>query len=339
MRVEGLRRSYALPNLNEEKQSYSLFQKNPKSSSSFLSSSLTSSCVTSIMHITSCWQSVGHFTFLYFKNICNALYKKYDIIGLSSSISKNSNFEIRKFDLVEDNGIDIGKIDCCLHLAALTDNKLCNENKEFAHKVNVLGTYKILELCKKANCKKFIYISTGSVYGFTESWDNKQLSEKDKPRPLDVYTSTKYLGELATKKYEEFFSVIVLRYFWPYGMGKNSFINRLIYNIINSKTIHLNNGNKPFINPIFITDLVEATKKVLEQPNVKGIYNIAGCETKNIKQLSEIISEILNIEPIFCKTGKDVGNIAGNTDKIKNELGFIPKITLKEGLELSIKNS
>ena len=83
-------------------------------------------------------------------------------------------------------------------------------------KVNVQGTVNILEMARKSKVKKVVYSSSSSIYG---SATKMPLKENFKPRPLNVYASSKYMGEIAVNEYVRSFGLPAcsLRYFNVYG--------------------------------------------------------------------------------------------------------------------------
>ena len=77
--------------------------------------------------------------------------KSQKIIGLSNSKqgSNSSNIIHKKIDLRAKNLTIKSEISSIIHLAAVSDVKYCNENPSSCFDINVLGTKKILEVCRK----------------------------------------------------------------------------------------------------------------------------------------------------------------------------------------------
>mgnify|MGYP001573018898 CR=1 FL=1 len=262
--------------------------------------------------------------------IARKLSENHEVIGLSKR--KVKGFKTISFDLGSTKELRIGSVDVCVHLAFITSPEIC-EKDTMAYRVNVLGTKKLLEYCRKTKVKKFVFISTGGVYGFS----NKPLTESMKPRPFDAYSSMKYKAEKTAKNYSKYFDVVVLRYFFPYGPGtkKDSLINRLINNINEGKKITLHNGGKPVINPIFIGDLAQATALFCIN-DFKGfnIFNIAGPEKASIREISLMISSITGKKQVFKKSNKACRDMVASISKLSRYRK--PKTKLKEGLKITI---
>ena len=181
--------------------------------------------------------------------------------------------------------------------------------------------------------KKFILISTGGVYGFSD----KVLKEDMRPRPFDAYSSMKYGAEQLVKRYCDCFDVVILRYFFPYGpeTKQETLINRLINNIKSGEKIILHNDGKPVINPIFITDLVEATCLFfVAKFNGFNIFNIAVSENASIRKIALIIGFILDKEAVFETNNNVSKDMVASIDKLS--MYYKPRIELRQGLKMTI---
>lgn len=268
------------------------------------------------------------------KNVARALHEQgHTVIGLGRHIIGNEPYSTIQLDLTKDKELEIGNIDVCIHMAALTRSN----DKRMLARTNVTGTETMLRISHKAKAKRFVYISTGGVYGFS----NDPLTENMNPSPPNSYSTTKCIGEMLAKQYSDQFEVTILRYFFPYGpeTNKNDMINRLIDNIRHDHSITLNKNSQPIINPIYITDLVEATTSTStsnQKTNVE-IFNVAGSEQVNILQLGLTIADFTKKELRRIQTKNKCKNMIGSIDKITSVLKFKPKISLKEGIRRTMQ--
>lgn len=253
------------------------------------------------------------------------------VVGLG--LNTNKSFNTYRHDLSSNKKLILPKVDACMHFAFITDAKYCEEQKNKAYKVNVLGTKKILDYCKEKKISRFIFISSGAVYGFR----NKVLKEETRPKPMGAYSSMKYEAELLSKKYSKYFDVVVLRYFFPYGpkTKKNALINNLITNIMQGKKITLNKSGKPIINPVYITDLVNSTCLFCSKKfNGFNIFNIAGQDQASIKDISSMIGSLIGKNPNFTHSNQPFGNMIASINKLNKH--YRPKIGLRQGLKSTI---
>lgn len=265
-------------------------------------------------------------------NLINSLINNYDCINLGRSennLCKNIqwNFKDRLDDLINYN------IDTVIHCASIVGNQ--NIIKSDYIDVNVKSTLELLEFASRNGVKKFIYISTGGVYGYKK----KEFSESDECSPTDIYGLSKYFAEQLCSSYKKEFPIIILRLFFPYGIGqKNRLIANLINYILEDKEIVFNKNGLPIINPIHINDVVNILEKMLET-NCNGIFNVCGNENISVEQLSEKIALSCNKNTFkFVYGDNHVSNVIGSNEKICKLLNYTMENNLDKGIK-SIVNS
>jgi nucleoside-diphosphate-sugar epimerase len=195
---------------------------------------------------------------------------------------------------------------------------------------NVLGTLNLLEYGKRSRIRKFIFLSSGAVYGYAPY----PLSEEHQPRPLDFYGLSKYEAELLVKNYARDFSTVTMRLFYPYGPGqRKGVIHSLTRKILNGEKILLYNNDHPQITPIYITDLVEIIYFSLIKLEGDSLFNVSGEEIASIKDISLLIAKYLGPSPVFEKvTDKRISNQIGVNSKMKQYLDYKLKTRLQEGI-------
>ena len=226
-----------------------------------------------------------------------------------------------------------GEVDVVIHYAAFSKPYGCEQNPEKAFAVNCTGTKELLEWAKEHGVKKFVYISTGSVYGLS----NEKHKEDDKLDPSGIYGSTKRMGEELCKDYSNDFQVIIARPFFPYGpeTSKGRLIDMFIGRIKEGKELTLNKESKPRMNPIFVDDFNEALNSlILKVEDDYSVYNLAGNDSVSIKQLIELIGKILEKEVKLKQTENEAYDLVGDISKLK--ILFTPKYSLEEGLKVTV---
>ena len=83
-------------------------------------------------------------------------------------LSKHKNFKNIKLNLGNINEVHLKKINTVFHLASISNDPSALINPKITWETNVLFTLKLLELCKKCEIEKFIFASSGSVYGVSK---------------------------------------------------------------------------------------------------------------------------------------------------------------------------
>ena len=120
-------------------------------------------------------------------------------------------------------------MDSIIHLAALSNDPICNLTSDLAIEINYNGTKNVANLSKEAGVKRLIFMSSCSVYG---GQGINGLNENAKLEPLTIYAHTKVAAEIFLKKLaDENFDVCLFRSATLYGYSKNMRFD-LVANVI-----------------------------------------------------------------------------------------------------------
>jgi len=272
------------------------------------------------------------------KNLIDSLLSEYKIIGLIKKKGKSKIKHITK-DISEVTSKDFKNIFCVIHLAAITDPKICKDFPNQCIATNVLGTQKILEASRKNNCK-VIYASTSHVYGIPKKIP---ISETASVSPTSIYAGSKLAGEILCESYHKQFDmdISIVRIFSVYGPKSNNHcvLPSIVKQMKNSNVIKLGNINskRDFI---FISDIVDAFKIILKNINGFNVYNVGAEKSYSIKEICKKFEKLYG-EKIIIKNNLeqnrkiDAKNIICDATKLK-KLGWKSKITLDEGLKKMI---
>ena len=272
------------------------------------------------------------------KNLIDSLLSEYKIIGLIKKKGKSKIKHITK-DISEVTSKDFKNIFCVIHLAAITDPKICKDFPNQCIATNVLGTQKILEASRKNNCK-VIYASTSHVYGIPKKIP---ISETASVSPTSIYAGSKLAGEILCESYHKQFDmdISIVRIFSVYGPKSNNHcvLPSIVKQMKNSNVIKLGNINskRDFI---FISDIVDAFKIILKNIDGFNIYNVGTEKSYSIKEICKKFEKLYG-EKIIIKNNLeqnrkiDAKNIICDATKLK-KLGWKSKISLDEGLKKMI---
>ncbi len=106
----------------------------------------------------------------------------------------------------------------CIHTAAVPNDQEARKDPVAAVDANVGATCRLLDAARRREWRRFLYVSTGSV--FQNAVDPSQpIFENAQPSATNLYSTTKYAGELITSTYRSQFGVpaAVVRISWVYG--------------------------------------------------------------------------------------------------------------------------
>ena len=95
-----------------------------------------------------------------------------------------------------------------MHLANIPNDPSVELNQNLSWEVNVLATKKIVETSIKNRVKKFIYASSGSVYGIKKE---KKVTENLLPVPISTYNKTKMIAERVLQSYQNKIKIHCIR--------------------------------------------------------------------------------------------------------------------------------
>lgn len=163
----------------------------------------------------------------------------------------------------------------------------------------ISGLNNILFHCKDTTVKKFIYISTCSIYS-----DNKEtvILSNTKPNSNNNRDKTYIMAEkLCTSYYDEFnYTINIVRVSEVYGVYKNQVIEGNVCTSIcyaASKGIDIQIDKNSYHNLIYIDDVVDYIYRIIRTNNKDKIYNAIGKDGYyNEQQLVSIFEDILNIK-------------------------------------------
>ncbi len=234
-------------------------------------------------------------------------------------------------------------VDRIIHLAALLQFG-CEQRPHDAIEVNVLGTLNLLEVARDISAKRFVFASSGAVYGPVE----ETVTEATPLFPsLSLYGATKHLCEVLGTRYEKVYGIpfIALRYWGVYGPGEVSspgmaeVFKRIESSILGKDVVVTEVGPEEKRHFTFVKDAAHAAVLAMGVPlKDSRVFNIAGGEDSYVT-FQEFYSTIKRLCPsagnvLFHGKGQHRGRV--NISKAKKELGYKPQYTLEMGIQEDI---
>ena len=269
----------------------------------------------------------------------------------TKNFKNHKNYKFIKCDISDKNIINIlnkYKPSCIFNLAAETHVDRSIDNPDNFIKSNIVGVYNLLECFKnfsKRNKSKLVHISTDEVYGDVL---NGRSSEIYQYKPSSPYAASKAASDHLVSSYVRTYKInaVVTNCSNNYGPKQHpeKLIPKLIYNILNNKTLPIYGKGLNSREWIYVKDHCEALIKVYQKGKTGSFYNIGS--NKNLNNL-EVTKKLLNIAKNKINIGKNVKinfvkdrpghdvRYALNSNKIKKELNWKPKINFSEGIKLT----
>ncbi len=297
-------------------------------------------------------------------------YKVRCLVRGASALEKLDGLDVEFFpgDLSDSKSLGraVRGMDYVFHLAGLTKT---GKSRQF-YDVNARGTENLVGAVLKENpgVKKFVYLSSHAAAG--PSFNGGLLTEEKEPHPVSHYGRSKLMGEKAVLDAGGRIPVVVLRPTAVYGPGDRDLY--LFFKAIKKGIFPYWGAGRYSL--LYVEDLVEGIIKAAEAaPAAQGkVFFLSDGNIYTNREIAEAIAGALSEKggpgkkrgplklplPRFLLSaaaafsalaGKDSGII--NRDKLREmgfpnwccdpgravrEIGFLPKITLKEGAKWTV---
>jgi nucleoside-diphosphate-sugar epimerase len=277
-------------------------------------------------------------------NLLNNGYKikVIDTFWFGNYFKKNKNLKIIKKDIRKVNEQDVGKTDCIIHLASIANDPAADLDASLTWDINVIGTYKLINLAIKKSVKKFIFASSGSVYGIKKE---KKVTEDLSLEPLSEYNKSKMIAERILLSYKKNIDLTILRPATVCGyspsMRLDVSVNALTFSALKNNKINVFGGKqiRPNLN---MKDMVNAylfflKKKYKKNKKVENIIFNVGFENLSIINIAKKIKKIIKTNcKISIKKTNDPRSYRQNSEKLIKD-GYKKKYNIEDAV-IEIKN-
>jgi nucleoside-diphosphate-sugar epimerase len=233
-------------------------------------------------------------------------------------------------------------VDAVISLACISNDASFELDEKLSTSINLDAFEPMVVAAKKAGAKRFVYCSSSSVYGVSES---PNVTEEHPLVPLTLYN--KYKGEcepLLFKHQSPEFVCVTIRPATLCGYAPRTrldlSVNILTNHAINSDKITVFGGSQKRPN-LHVQDMVDLYKLMLSAPDEKiagEVFN-AGVQNMSIMEIAQLAKSVVQEEfpekgdiPIVTTPSDDIRSYHVNADKIARVLGFRPKRTVEDAI-------
>jgi nucleoside-diphosphate-sugar epimerase len=232
--------------------------------------------------------------------------------------------------------------DAVLHLACISNDASFELDENLSTTINYNAFEPIVIAAKKAGVKRFVYCSSSSVYGVSNS---PEVTEDHALVPLTLYNKYKGMCEpLLWKHMADDFTAVTIRPATVCGYSPRTrldlSVNILTNHAVNKGTITVFGGDQMRPN-LHIEDMVDAYQLMLEAPHEKihgEVFNI-GFENHSIANIAKMVQKIVGEEfpdkseiGIVTTPSDDNRSYHVNSDKVFRVLGYRPKRTIEDAV-------
>ena len=222
--------------------------------------------------------------------------KNLDTQWFGNKLEKDNNLINIKGDIRNiDRDIIENDTYAVIHLANIANDPSVELDQTLSWEVNVLAAKKLIENSIKSGVKKFIYASSGSVYGVKEEM---KVTEDLELVPISAYNKTKMICERLLLSYRDKIDVYIVRPATVCGLSPRMrfdvSVNMLTLQALKNKQITIMGGSQTRPN-IHINDMIGVYEHILDKDIEQGIYN-AGFENISILDLGNKIKNKVDCE-------------------------------------------
>ncbi len=251
--------------------------------------------------------------------------------------------EIIAGDLRDEDAVrrSVRGVEIVFHQAALASVQRSVDDPITTNAVNVTGTLHVLTAARDANVRRVVFASSSSVYGDTPTLPK---IETQAPQPLSPYAVSKLAGEQYCMAFSVVYGLpaIALRYFNVFGPRQDPhseyaaviprFIDRMVRGL---PPIVYGDGlqSRDFT---YIENVVDANLAAADAPaDCSAVFNVGAGERTSLLELAEQINRLLGsaLAPDHQPPrAGDVRHSQASIDAIRETLGYVPRVSLAEGL-------
>jgi UDP-glucose 4-epimerase len=222
------------------------------------------------------------------------------------------------------------------HLAAAADVADVEREPAWATELNAMGTLAVLEAARHESVPRVLYASTVWVYSDVPG----EVLDEDAALvpPAHLYTAGKLSGELFCRSYAALYGLAptVLRFGIPYGPRARpaavvpSFVGRALA----GEALTIAGSGEQERAFVYVEDLADGVVRALEHGAPGRTYNLAASETTTIRQLAEVVRDVVGDVEIVHTEGRraDLRGARIVAERAERELGWRPRTPLHDGV-------
>lgn len=205
---------------------------------------------------------------------------------------------------------------------------------------NILATQRLLEAVKDSDLHRFIYASSGSIYG-----DVKVLpiTEDTLPNPVSPYGVTKLSGEHLCQLYHINSGVptVRLRYFTVYGPRQrpDMAFHKFIRAMLRGERISVYGDGEQTRDFTYVRDVVDATVRAVDAP-AGQVFNVAGGSRVTVNQVISTLEELVGRPALVDRQKRQAGDQRhtwADISAARKALGYVSRVGLREGLAREVE--
>jgi nucleoside-diphosphate-sugar epimerase len=232
-------------------------------------------------------------------------------------------------------------VETVVHLACISNDPSFELDPALGKSINFDSFGPLVDAAKAAGVKRFVFASTSSVYGVSES---PNVDETHELKPMTDYSRYKAKCEDILRERADGWTTVILRPAtvcgWSPRLRLDLAVNILTNHAVTNRRISVFGGSQKRPN-IHIEDVADLYVRLLSLPSEKidGKTFNAGYENHTVAELAELVRKTVELEwpekaPVEIVTTQtdDLRSYHISSDKIRKELGYAPKRTIEDAV-------
>jgi dTDP-glucose 4,6-dehydratase len=260
-------------------------------------------------------------------------------------VADNRNYSFVRGDICDPSAVEAAMAGCqtIVHFAAESHVDRSIYEPAPVIETNVTGTFILLQVARQVNIKRFVHVSTDEVYG---DMPPGGFADENSPlQPSSPYSASKASSDLIVKSYIRTFNfpAVITRASNNYGplQFPEKFLPLMITSALDDKLLPIYGDGKQERDWLHVQDHCSGILAVLERGRTGEVYNIGGLDVvENLTMARRLLHATGKTESLLSFVKDRPGHdrrYALNCDKIRQELGWKPAISLDEGLRQTIE--
>ena len=235
----------------------------------------------------------------------------HDVIGLDTGFYKEGTLyrsgPMTAHTLVKDlrhvEAKDLKGVEAIVHMAELSNDPAGQLAPQITYEINHQGSVRLAELAREVGVRRFVYMSSCSVYGMS---DQEFVNEESPVNPQTAYAECKTLVERdVAPMADDRFSPTFMRNATAYGASPRMRFDIVLNNLAGlawtEKEIRMTSDGTPWRPLVHGLDIGRAIIAALEAPREavhNQVFNVGDTEHNyRVRQIAEIVAEVF----VGCK--------------------------------------
>ena len=237
-------------------------------------------------------------------------------------------------------------VDFVFHEAAIPSVPRSIDRPLESHAANATGTLNLLHAARDAGVRRLVYASSSSVYGANEELPKR---ESLRPEPLSPYAVAKLAAEQYCMVFHRLYGLetVALRYFNVFGPRQDpsshysGVVSRFIDAIVSGSRPIIYGDGEQTRDFTYVENVADMNLTACHEPRAAGrVYNVGCGDRTSLNELWKVMATASGskLEPVYeANRAGDVPHSQADIGLAVDELGYQPRVSLREGIERSLQ--